>query len=1004
MMDAKALLSEAVARLARSRSATYRFQLGPSLGFEQVAALSPYLEALGISDAYLSPCFKCGPGSSHGYDVTDHNAFNPEIGSPATFDRMAAALAERGLGIILDIVPNHMGVAGDANPWWMDVLENGPSSPRASFFDIEWAPPKAELENKVLLPVLPDQYGQVLESGQLRLQMADGAFVVLCAGTYLPIAPDSYPRILTHRLADLAARLGDDDAHLQELKSILTALAHLPGRTETDTARIDERLREKEVVKRRLAALLKESAELRDFVEENIRLFNGRPGEPASFDMLDALLSEQTYRLADWRVAGDEVNYRRFFDINHLAAIRMERPEVFAASHELVLRLVGEGKVAGIRVDHPDGLYAPGEYFLRLQAGAIVETARRLHPDLDHATLLALAAEHGAVARADPGDPRARPLWIAAEKILMPGEPLPEWWAVAGTTGYDYLGSVDGLFVARDTSRQMTAIYGRFVGRVEPMADLRYSAKRLIMQVSMASEIVQLGLQLDRISERNRLSRDFTLASLVRAIREVIATFPVYRTYVGDPGDEPSERDRGYIDRAVAEAKRRNPTVNVSVFDFLRDALLLRPPRPSDEHEQAERRRFAMRFQQTTGPVTAKGVEDTAFYVYNRLVSLNEVGGDPGRYGEPLATFHEKNGRRLERWPESLVCTSTHDTKRGEDVRARISVLSEVPAAWAAHARQWRMINRRSKPLVDGQVAPDRNDEYLFYQTLVGIWAAEADEAASTALIERLLGYMEKATKEAKRRTSWINPNAGYDQALRDFVSRVLSAGSPFLDAFRPFQRLVALYGSVNSLAQTLLKVATPGIPDFYQGSELWDLSLVDPDNRRPVDFPGRQSALDDLRRRVHEHPENLEPLCADLLNSWPDGRIKMYVTYRALTLRRQYPALFPYGSYEPLSVEGVHADHVIALARRHGAQAVVVVVPRLCARLTGFTGQLPLGPSVWSDTWVSLDAPGLEGSYVDRFTGKRMATGLRAGLPGLPVSALLGSLPVAMLERDDKS
>ncbi len=851
MMDAKSVLAEAMARLGRPRSATYRFQLGSALGFDGVTALVPYLEALGISDAYLSPCFKCGPGSSHGYDVTDHNAFNPEIGSQATFDRMAASLAERGLGAILDIVPNHMGVAGDANPWWMDMLENGPSSPRAGFFDVEWSPPKAELRDKVLLPVLPDQYGRVLESGQLQLEFADGAFFLRCAGARLPIAPDTYPRILSYKVEELATRVGDDDSHLQELRSILTALAHLPGRTAADAARIDERLREKEVVKRRLAALLKESEHIRDFVDDNVRLFNGVPGEPASFDHLDALLAEQTYRLADWRVAGDEVNYRRFFDVNDLAAIRMERPEVFAASHELVLRLVGEGKVAGLRVDHPDGLYAPGEYFLRLQEGAIVATARRLHPDLDHETALAIAAEYRAAAQVNAGDDRGRPLWIAAEKILMPDEPLPEWWTVAGTTGYDYLGSVNGLFVDRGTSRQMTATYSRFAGRVEPMADVSYAAKRLMMLVSMASEIGQLGLHLDRISERNRRSRDFTLASLVRAIREVIAAFPVYRTYVGDLGDEPSQRDRAYIDRAVAAAKRRNPTVNVSIFDFLRDALLLRHPERSDEQEQAERRRFAMRFQQTTGPVTAKGVEDTALYIYNRLISLNEVGGDPARYGEPLAAFHEKNARRLERWPDSLICTATHDTKRGEDVRARISVLSEVPAAWGAHVRRWRMINRRFKQELDGQTAPDRNDEYLLYQTLVGAWPAEDGEAAAGSLVDRVASYMEKATKEAKQRTSWTNPDSGYDQALRDFVTRLLAPRSPFRDAFLPFQRLVALYGSVNSLAQTLLKIASPGIPDFYQGSELWDLSLVDPDNRRPVDFAARQRLLDDLQQRI---------------------------------------------------------------------------------------------------------------------------------------------------------
>ena len=1002
MSEIRAIFAEAVERLPRPGTASYRLQLGPALGFEQAAGLAPYLEALGVTDAYLPPCFRSGPGSSHGYDVTDHNAFNPEIGSAAAFDRMAAAFRGRGMGVILDIVPNHMGIAGDANAWWLDVLENGPSSPYAGFFDIEWNPPKPELRNKVLLPVLTSQYGEVLESGQLQLEITEGAVLLQCAGARLPICPDSYPLLLTHRIEELAARRGDDDIHLRELKSILTALAHLPGRTDTDPARAEERLREKEVVKRRLAALLKESEDIRGFVEDNVRVFNGIPGEPASFDMLDALLSEQTYRLADWRVAGDEVNYRRFFDINHLAAIRMERPQVFAASHELVIRLIGEGKVTGIRVDHPDGLYAPAEYFLRLQEAAVVATARRLEPDLDAATALSVVAEYRAVAQSDPAAPAARPLWIAAEKILMPEEPLPEWWPVAGTTGYDYLGSVGGLFVDHSTSRRMTAAYSRFAGRAEPMADLSYSAKRLIMQVAMASEIIQLGLHLDRISERNRLFRDFTLANLVRAIREIIAAFPVYRTYVGDPGDEPSGRDRGYIDRSVAEAKRRNPTLNVSIFDFLRDALLMRHPQRSDEQERTERRHFAMRFQQTTGPVTAKGVEDTALYVYNRLVSLNEVGSDPARYGESVASYHEKNVRRLARWPDSLVCTSTHDTKRGEDVRARISVLSEVPAAWEAHVRRWRVIGRRFKRELDGRAAPDRNDEYLLYQTLVGAWPATADAEAMGPFTRRVSDYMEKATKEAKRRTSWVNPDIQYDEALRDFVTRLLAQASPFHEAFVPFQRLVALYGSVNSLAQTLLKISAPGIPDFYQGSELWDLSLVDPDNRRPVDFARRRGLLEGIRARMDQHSFDLAPLCAELLDSWPDGRVKMYVTHRALTLRRELPALFRSGRYDPLSAQGPHSDHIVALARRDARNCVVVVVPRLTARLTGFDGRFPLGPSIWGDTCVSLNHPGLAGIYIDLLSGLRIATELRDGAPVLAAGALFGSLPVAMLKREE--
>jgi len=1003
MIDVGVLFQQAVGALRRDRHATYRLQLGSALGFDAVAALGPYLDALGVSDAYLSPCFRCGPGSSHGYDVTDHNAFNPEIGGAAAFDRMAAALTARGLGLILDVVPNHMGIAGDANPWWLDVLENGQASPRAGYFAIGCTPIKPELRDRVLLPALPDQYGRVLESQQLQLEFADGAFHLRYAGARLPIAPDTYAQVLTDRLDVLAGRLGVEDAGLQELRSILTSLEHLPGRTETDPARIEERLREKEIVKRRLVTLAKESTEIREHVEETVRRFNGTPGEPASFDALDRLLSAQTYRLADWRVAGDEVNYRRFFDVSHLAAIRMEERHVFDATHELVLRLVGEGKVPALRVDHPDGLYAPGEYFRRLQEGALIATARRLEPALGPAEADALGALYRARAADRPAASDARPLWIAAEKILGPGEPLPDWWAVAGTTGYDFLASVNGLFVDRGTSRQMSSLYARLTGTGGLLADHTYSAKRLIMQVSMASEINQLGYHLDSMSERNRLSRDFTLGSLVRVIREMVAAFSVYRTYVGDDGREPSPRDRAYIEEAVAEAKRRNPTVNVSIFDFVRDVLLVRSAGRPDPEEQAARRHFAMRFQQTTGPVTAKGVEDTAFYVYNRLVSLNEVGGDPARYGESPAVFHDKNAARLARWPESLIATATHDTKRGEDVRARINVLSEVPAAWAAEVRHWRALARRFKVDVDGRAAPDANDEYLFYQTLVGAWPAQEADESLERLTERLVGYMEKATKEAKRHTSWVNPNAGYDAATRSFVTGLLAPGGAFLSTFRAFQRLVAAHGAVNSLAQTLLKIAAPGIPDFYQGTELWELSLVDPDNRRPVDFARRRALLDALRARIPAEDAgapDLTALCADLLEHWRDGRVKLYLTHRALTLRRRRFRLFGAGEYRGLAPGGRHAEHVVALARLDEADAVIAAVPRLTARLAGLTGRFALGEAAWDETWVALGDDRLAGVYRDRFTGLTVASERRDGVSVLPVPALFAHFPVALLER----
>ncbi len=1005
MSDAGALLARVVEALARPRCATYRLQLGPELRFEGVAALAPYLATLGVSDAYLSPCFKSGPGSSHGYDVTDHNAFNPEIGDPATFDRMAAALVAEGLGVILDIVPNHMGIAGDSNPWWLDVLENGPSSPFAGFFDIDWAPVKPELRGKVLLPVLPDQYGRVLEAQQLRLEFSEGAFFVRHAGARLPIAPKTYALVLRHRIEALGERLGTEHPHLLELQSILTALDHLPDQTETDPGRLAERFREKEIIKRRLATLVKESDEVRAFVEDNVRAFNGVPGDPRSFDLLDGLLSAQAYRLADWRVASDEINYRRFFDVNHLAAIRMELPEVFEVTHRLVLRLVGEGKVAGLRVDHPDGLYAPGEYFRRLQEGAIRETARRLAPDLGEAGIEGLLARYRDGAVQDPAARLARPLWIVAEKILLRDERPQDWWPVAGTTGYDFLASVNGLFVDRDAARPMSTIYARFVGASTAMADLTHAAKRLIMQTSMASEVNMLGLHLDRISETNRLSRDFTLNSLVRVIREVIASFPVYRTYGGDDGLEVSDGDRAYIEMAVAEAKWRNPTVNVSIFDFVRDTLLLRHPPELGEEERAARRHFVMRFQQTTGPVTAKGVEDTALYRYNRLISLNEVGGDPARFGEPVAAFHEQNAERLARWPETLLATSTHDTKRSEDVRARIHVLSEIPREWRVQVGRWSRLNKRKKVVVNGRPAPDRNEEYLLYQTLVGSWPLGAPDPAELADYRaRIRAYMVKAIKETKVNTSWVNPDQEYDEAVQAFVAAILeeTPGNRFLTELRAFQARIVRYGLLNSLGQTVLKIASPGIPDFYQGTERWDFSLVDPDNRRPVDYGARRALLDGLMKRIAASGEDLIPLARELAEKLEDGRVKLYVIHRGLTARKDVTELFVTGAYLPMEVEGERAGHVVAFARQAGDRVAVAAVPRLVTCLVKRPNALPLGEEAWGGTWLPLPSGIAARRFRNCFTGERLEAVEREGQPGLPLAEMLRHFPVALLLSAD--
>ena len=671
----------------RIPAATYRLQFNSRFTFADARRLLPYLDTLGVSDVYASSYLGAKPGSMHGYDITDHGTLNPEIGTAEEYDRFVAELQARGMGQILDVVPNHMGIAAGSNPWWNDVLENGPSSPYAEFFDVDWDPVKRQLANKVLLPILGDQYGRVLENQELVLTYADGTFGLQYYDTRLPIDPRSATQILSYRLEALADALGEADLYLQEYYSIITALTNLPARTERAPERIRERLREKEVIRRRLARLAEACPPIHGSIEETVRIFNGKRGDPRSFDLLDRLLDDQAYRLAYWRVAAEEINYRRFFDINELAAIRMETPAVFRETHRLLLRLVAEGKVTGLRLDHPDGLFDPPRYFHTLQRERTLQAIRSggapdeaAAPDTE-AAAVRVGEAFDRRCQPDPTRVGCRPLYLLAEKILSRGERLPVHWAIHGTTGYEFLALVNGLFVDAKHERAMSAVYAAVTGQRTPFADLVYESKQLLLRVSMSSELNVLGHALDRLSERDRHSRDFTLNSLTHALREVIACFPVYRTYIDGRSPEVSLQDRACVEVAVAFAKRRNPTTNVSIFDFVRDTLLLRYPENADATYRRDQLAFVQKFQQLTSPVTAKGVEDTAFYRYHRLVSLNEVGGEPDRFGVSVDEFHRQCLVRLEKWPASLSATSTHDTKRSEDVRARIHVLSEIPRA-----------------------------------------------------------------------------------------------------------------------------------------------------------------------------------------------------------------------------------------------------------------------------------------------------------------------------------
>jgi (1->4)-alpha-D-glucan 1-alpha-D-glucosylmutase len=706
----------------RLPDATYRLQFHSHFTFHDARCISQYLHELGVSHCYASPYLKSRPGSTHGYDITNHQALNPEIGSEDEYAAWVESLGALGLGHILDFVPNHMGIAGNENAWWNDVLENGPASPYARFFDIDWrAVPRPELLDCVLLPVLGEPYGSALEAQQIRLAYEAGTFLLRYFDHRFPIAPRTYEAVLAHRLGELEAALGTESPELMEYQSILTAVRHLPDRTDTDPERVAEGQREKEVVKRRLAMLEERCQQVRDFINRNVEIFNGIPDDPRSFDLLDQLITVQAYRLSFWRVASDEINYRRFFDVNELAALSMERPEVFEATHELVMRLLAAQAISGLRIDHPDGLYDPHQYLERLQRSYVVARAQRLADSggVDAAKVIDQLTE-----RLGEETVAERPLYVVVEKILGKGEELPADWPVEGTSGYDFLNVLNGLFVDPDNTQAFTRLYDDWLGEHLSYAEMVYQKKFLILQVSLSSELHMLGQQLDRLAQKGRSSRDFSLNRLRHALREIIACFPVYRSYVS--GETIRPEDRQYVLRAVGRAKRRNPAISASIFDFVRDMLLLRYPASATAIDREEQRRFAGKFQQVTGPVMAKGVEDTAFYVYNRLISLNEVGGDPDRFGVTPAMAHDYFAQRQARWPHAISSTSTHDTKRSEDVRARLNVLSELPDEWRECLARWSLMNVPHRVALEEMLVPGPNEEYFFTRVywVPGHWGA----------------------------------------------------------------------------------------------------------------------------------------------------------------------------------------------------------------------------------------------------------------------------------------
>ena len=897
---------------------TYRLQVHGGFPLTAAREVVPYLQRLGAGAVYTSPYFAAEPGSPHGYDVTNHNELNPELGGEAAHTAFTDAVRDAGMQHVVDFVPNHMGISTATNPRWWDVLAYGPDSQSAHFFDIDWNPFKTELRRKLLLPILGDQYGQVLERGELRLDYSDDQLTLRYGGHRLPVNTRYVPE-----------------------------LNDLQGRSPAE----------------------------RDIV---LGKFNGVPGDPRSFDPLHEVLEEQAYRLAYWRTASHEINYRRFFDVNTLAGLRVEDPDVFHSIHRLLARLVREGRVTGVRIDHPDGLFDPAKYFETLQD---------------------LAAEGWGLARGQG----ATPLWVVAEKILSSRERLPSGWAVHGTTGYNFLNQVNGLFVDSANARRMRRVYAKATGRTHTFDDQLYEAKRLIMDTAMASELTVLAHMLDRIGESNRRSRDFTLNSLRDMLVEVVACFPIYRTYVNEQGWAPD--DRAALERAVLRARRRNPAMESSIFDFFREVMLPRDPEdtpalgpdrrggypPADEKEAAERLRFAMKFQQYTGPLQAKGLEDTASYRHNLLLSLNEVGGDPSRFGVSAAEFHELNLSRREDWPYEMIATGTHDTKLGEDVRARINVLSELPDDWEREAAKWMRLNKAARTIVDGEPAPDRNDEYRFYQVLLGAWPAET---------ARLQAYMTKAVREGKEHSSWINPNEPYETALTTFIERVLDGreAAKFLPGFQPFQERIARTGLVNSLAQVVLKIASPGVPDFYQGSELWDFNLVDPDNRRPVDFDTRRASLERVDALLAAPAAERGAGLSAMLDQWRDGAVKLLVTTAGLRARAADQALFLEGEYLPLDAETVVAARVMAFARVSvSGRAAIAVAPYLMSGLLTSDHPLPLGDR-WRTSRVHLPKSLAGLTYRDVFTGAEIRPVTSAENAWLFVGQVLKTLPVSLL------
>jgi (1->4)-alpha-D-glucan 1-alpha-D-glucosylmutase len=961
---------------------TYRVQFNKRFGFSDAREIVPYLGELGITDLYASPIFKARQESSHGYDVVDHSSINPELGTMDGLEALSRDLRERNMGWLQDIVPNHMAYDSE-NRLLMDVLENGPQSQHINFFDIEWNHHDESLKGKLLAPILGGFFGECLENADIALEFNQHGLFIRYYSTTFPLRIDSYSEVLGNNLATLRKRMDRTHPDYVKLMGVFYILKNLPDRNESGER--DDQIR---FTKSMLWELYEANPVIRLFMDENIRLHNGSKGNPGSFKRLSTLLGQQFYRLAFWRVGVEEVNYRRFFAINDLISLRIEDKDVFDRVHQLPFRLIESGIVTGLRVDHIDGLYHPQQYLQRLRQGA---------PET----------------------------FLVVEKILAAGEPLKPNWPIQGTTGYDFANAANGLFCQAANAEKLDAAYRNFTGIQLACGAMASEDKRLLIENDLLGGLENLVYQLKAIASKFTHASDFTLTGFRKALEAVFVNFPVYRTYINEEGAD--ERDRQVIAWTMEKARASLPS-HVHEIDFIERMLLAFSAPEFSKEEKKNALEFAMRLQQFTSPLMAKGIEDTFLYVYNRLVSLNEVGGNPDLFGHTPEDFHAFARQRLAAWPHSQNATSTHDTKRGEDVRARIDVISEFPEEWEALVAQWHAQNKPFKKRRGAQFIPDRNDEYFLYQTLLGAWpfedgvreaAAEigAGENVPDGFRSRMREYLVKAVREAKVHTVWLKPDREYEDGFLEFLDRLLGIphdpaqaaaqpnaqpasqpaappasqpAVPFLTSFLPFQRKIAFYGLFNGLSQTLLKIAAPGIPDFYQGDELWDLSLVDPDNRRPVDYGVRKRMLADIRER---EGNDLQGLLQEMLARLPDGKAKLFLIYRALKARSATPSVFQYGEYLPLPAEGPRKESVLAFARTFGRNWCISVMPRL---LTGFVpeGRMPLGRDIWGETRIRIpgNAPA---RWVDALSGEE----LKSEPGGLWVGDLLARFPAAMLE-----